>query len=165
MKKTLFNFAGLSFLLGVFVLAVAPVRAQNVEDKIKNLEQELSELKSQQIEMKKDATAAAAALPNFTYRPGNGMLIEAADKSWGLRFSLESHFRLEFLNGRAQAGRTSGEIMGRRFRPYINYCLQDCLYETEMGLDMDGWGTGNAKNSTNTGGGFNHAARRGLCSL
>ena len=160
MKKTLFSFAGLSFLLGLFVLAVAPVRAQSVDDKIKNLEQELSQLKSQQIEMKKDATAAAAALPNFTYRPGNGMLIEAADKSWGLRFSLESHFRLEFLNGRAQAGRTSGEIMGRRFRPYINYCLQDCLYEMEMGLDMDGWGTGNAKNATNTGG--NSIMQRGV---
>ena len=144
MKKRLFGFVGLSFLLGIFVLAVAPARAQNVDEKIKNLEQELSDLKSQQIEMKKDAAAAAAALPNFSYRPGNGALIEAADKSWGLRFSLESHFRLEFLSGRPQAGRTSGEIMGRRFRPYINYCLQDCLYEMEMGLDLDGWDTNSA---------------------
>jgi len=148
MKKTLFSFVGLVFLLGLFVLAAAPARAQSVDDKIKSLEQELSDLKSQQIEMKKDAVAAAAALPNFTYRPGNGMLMEAADKSWGLRFSLESHFRLEFENGRPQAGRSSGEIFGRRFRPYINYCWTDCLYEVEMGLDMDGWGTGNAKNAT-----------------
>ncbi len=150
MKKTLTGFVGLVFLLSVFVLVAAPARAQSVDDKIKNLEQELSDLKSQQIEMKKDAAAAAAALPNFTYRPANGALIEAADKSWGLRFSLESHFRLEFESGRAQAGRSHGEIFGRRFRPYINYCINDCLYETEMGLDLDGWGTGNGKNATNT---------------
>src|SRR5512142_372346 len=130
---------GLGLLLMVY--GAVPAGAQNVDDKIKNLEQELSQLKSQQIEMKKDAAAAAAALPNFTYRPGNGLLMEAADKSWGLRFSLESHFRLEFENGRAQAGRSKGEIMGRRFRPYINYCLDNCLYETEMGLDLDGFGT------------------------
>jgi hypothetical protein len=30
--------------------------------------------------------------------------------------------------------------------------LNDCLYEVELGIDMDGFGTGNAKNSTNTGG-------------
>ncbi len=131
---------GLSFVL-IAMLGAVPARAQNVDEKIKNLEQELSQLKSQQIDMQKDAAAAAAALPTFTYRPANGALVEASDKSWSLRFSLESHFRMEFLNGRPQAGRTSGEIMGRRFRPYINYCLQDCLYEAEMGLDLDGWDT------------------------
>ncbi len=150
---------GLGMVL-IAIFSVVPAHAQNVDEKIKNLEQELADLKSQQIEMKKDAAAAAAALPTFSYRPANGALVEAADKSWSLRFSLESHFRLEFLNGRAQAGRTSGEIMGRRFRPYINYCLTDCLYEMEMGIDMDGWGTGNAKNATNTGG--NSIMQRGV---
>ncbi len=138
--KTRWLLTGLAFML-LAVFSAAPARAENVDEKIKNLEQELADLKSQQIDMKKDAAAAAAALPTFTYRPANGALVEAADKSWGLRFSLESHFRLEFENGRPQAGRTSGEFMGRRFRPYINYCLQDCLYEMEMGLDLDGWAT------------------------
>ena len=42
--------------------------------------------------------------------------------------------------------------MGRRFRPYFYYCLNNCLWELEAALDLDGWGTGNAKNSTNSGG-------------
>ena len=47
-------------------------------------------------------------------------------------------------------GRTNGEVMLRRWRPYFFYCIDNCLYEIEMGFDMDGFGTGNAKNSTNT---------------
>jgi len=127
-----------------------PVWAQGVDDKIKALEQELSSLKSQQIELKKEATAAAAALPSFSYRPGNGVDITAADKSWGIRFSMEAHLRTLFEAGDPHIGRTNGEVMLRRWRPYIFYCIDNCLYEIEMGWDMDGFGTGNAKNSINT---------------
>ena len=49
-----------------------------------------------------------------------------------------------------QVGRTNGEVMLRRWRPSIFYCIDNCLYEIEMSWDMDGFGTGNAKNSTNT---------------
>ena len=48
-------------VLTVFLLAAGTARAQSVDDKIKSLEQELSQLKDQQVEMKKEATAAAAA--------------------------------------------------------------------------------------------------------
>ncbi|MBI2183269.1 MAG: hypothetical protein HYU31_20995, partial [Deltaproteobacteria bacterium] len=152
MKKRVFSIMGLSFLLAAFALAVVPAQAQNVEQKIQALEQELSQLKDQQIELKKEATAAAAALPSFSYRPSNGMLIEAADKSWSLRMALEGHMRILFESGRDQQGRTNGEIMGRRFRPEFYYCLNNCLYEIEAKLDLDGFGTGNAKNSVNTAG-------------
>ena len=77
-------------------------------------------------------------------------MIEAADKSWSFRTSLEAHFRMLFEHGRPEVGRTNGEIMGRRFRPYFYYCINNCLYELEVGLDLDGFGTGNAKNSTNS---------------
>jgi hypothetical protein len=137
-------------MLAALLLAAVPAHAQSVDDKIKALEQELSSLKSQQMELKKEATAAAAALPSFSYRPGNGINIEAADKSWGIRFSIESHLRMMFESGQDQIGRTNGEIMLRRWRPYIFYCIDNCLYEIEMGWDMDGFGTGNAKNSTAT---------------
>jgi hypothetical protein len=152
MKKRVFSIMGLSFLLVAFALATVPAQAQNMDDKIKALEQELMQLKSEQIELRKDATAAAAALPNFSYRPGNGLLIEAADKSWSVRMALEGHMRMLFESGRDQIGRTNGEIMGRRFRPEFYYCVNNCLYEIEAKLDLDGFGTGNAKNSTNTGG-------------
>ena len=103
-----------SWVLGIatsFLLAAGSARAQSVDDKIKSLEQELTQLKEQQVELKKEATAAAAALPTFEYRPGNGLNIEAADKAWGIRFTLESHFRYEFESGRTQQGRSTAEIM------------------------------------------------------
>jgi hypothetical protein len=141
------------WVLGVatsFLLAAGIARAQSVDDKIKSLEQELTQLKDQQVELKKEATAAAAALPTFEYRPGNGLEVEAADKSWGVRFTIETYFRYEFESGRTQQGRSTAEIMGRRFRPGFFYCINNCLWEIEATLDMDGFGTGNAKNSTNT---------------
>jgi hypothetical protein len=150
MKKGFAGLAALGMMLAAFLLATVPVAAQSVDDKIKALEQELSSLKSQQMELKKEATAAAAALPSFSYRPGNGVNIEAADKSWGLRFSMETHLRMLFESGQDQIGRTNGEIMLRRWRPFFWYCIDNCLYEIETALDMDGFGTGNAKNSTNT---------------
>src|ERR671919_1349006 len=157
MKNKFLVAAGLAFMLSVVLTALTPVLADNVDQRIQSLEDELTRLKSEQaqvkaeqIEMRKEATAAAAALPNFSYRPGSGMLIEAADKAWSFRASLESHFRLLFESGPTEAGREFGGIMGRRFRPWFYYCVNDCLYEVETGLDLDGFGTGNAKNSTNT---------------
>ena len=40
--------------------------------------------------------------------------------------------------------------MGRRFRPGFFYCVNNCLWEIEATLDLDGWGTGNGKNATAT---------------
>ena len=153
MNKTFSGLALVGFLLAAVLSIAVPSGAQSVDDKIKALEQELSALKSQQMELKKEATAAAAALPSFSYRPGNGVNIEAADKSWGIRFSMETDVRALFESGQDAVGRTNGEVMLRRWRPYIFYCIDNCLYEIEMAWDMDGFGTGNAKNSTNTGGG------------
>ena len=51
-----------------FFLAVTSMKAQGVDERIKALEQELIRLKEQQIEMKRDATEATAALPTFEYR-------------------------------------------------------------------------------------------------
>jgi hypothetical protein len=65
-----------------------------------------------------------------------------------MRFTLESHFRYNFESGRDQVGRSQGELMGRRFRPGFIYCVNNCLWELEATLDLDGWGTGNAKNAT-----------------
>ena len=150
MKNRLLWIAASGVMLTAFLLAAVPARAQTVDDKIKSLEQELSQLKEQQISLKKEAVAAEAALPSFSYRPGNGLNIEAADKSWSLRFTLESHFRMLFMAGKDEAGRTNGEIMGRRFRPGMFYCTNNCLFEVEATLDLDGFGTGNSKNSTNS---------------
>ena len=52
-----------SVVLAAMLVTAASARAQGVDEKIKALEQELSSLKSQQMELKKEATAAADALP------------------------------------------------------------------------------------------------------
>jgi hypothetical protein len=147
----------LAFMATALLVAAMPARAQDMDQRIQAIEQELQRLKSEQLqvkaeqlEIKRQATEAAAALPTFSYRPGGGMLIEAEDKSWSFRASLEAHFRLLFESGKVQAGRETGGIMARRFRPLFDYCVNDCLYELEVSLELSGFGTGNAKNSLNT---------------
>ena len=138
MKKSFFCLG----MLSTFLLAAGPALAQGFEEEISALRARLSQLEDQQIELKKEATEAAAAMPTFSYRPGNGLNVEAADKAWSFRASLESHFRMNFLSGRDEIGRTNGEIEGRRFRPEFYYCLNNCLWELEARLDLDGFGGG-----------------------
>ena len=45
------------------------VAAATIDDRIEALESELAELKQERIELRKEATAAAAAMPTFSYRP------------------------------------------------------------------------------------------------
>jgi len=138
--KNRVNGAAVSFLLASFFFALAPVWSQNVDQRIQALEQELSQLKEQQIEFKKEATAAAAALPEFSYRPGGGLNIQAADKSWGINFGLEAHVRMYFMEGQDQVGRTKGELEMRRFRPQFEYCINNCLWQMIAYFDLDGFG-------------------------
>jgi hypothetical protein len=140
MKKGFTGLAAFGLMLVALVLAVVPAGAQSVDEKIKALEQELSSLKEQQIDLKKEAAAAAAALPTFSYRPGNGLFIEAADKGWGIRFGMEMHVRMYFMEGQDQYGRTAGELELRRWRPQFTYCINNCLWEFEMFFDKDGFG-------------------------
>lgn len=106
MKRTTVGI--LSLLLSLFFLfALSPaIQAQNVDEKIQALEQELGRLKAEQqqvkdeqLEMKKEAVAAAAAVPTFTYRPGAGVRIEAEDGSWAFRPRIRWHYRLNFFPG------------------------------------------------------------------
>jgi hypothetical protein len=143
MERGLRQMRALGYLLVAFLFSALPVQAQNVNDEIQALKSKLAELETQQIELKKEATEAAAALPTFSYRPGNGLLVEAANKSWSLRTSMEAHMRWNFESGKDQADRTQGEVWGRRFRPYWYFCVNNCLWEIETALDLDASDTGN----------------------
>ena len=144
----LFLLAGAALM--VAVLGRAVFAQEPIDARINALELELSQLKVQQLQLKKESTAAAAAMPSFSYRPGNGLLIEAPDQSWSFRTSLEAQLRYVFLSGRDQRGRSQGELEGRRFRQFFFYCLNNCLWEFEAALDLDGWGGGNAKDAFGT---------------
>jgi hypothetical protein len=151
----------LSAVVALFALALvaAPaVRAGSVDEKIEALEQELMKLKAeqqevqtQQLELRREATEAAAALPTFDYRPRAGLTIMAADKSWTIRFMYQLHMHMQnHLEGEAQPGGknaaqlsytdhfTTGDIFTRRNQPAFNYCWNDCFYEVQFGLDVDG---------------------------
>src|SRR6266508_1064403 len=112
--------------------------------KIEPLRDQLERLKEQQIELRKEATAAAAEMPTFQYRPGRGLTIAAADKSWS--FNTTYRMNMYMYNnsdgkpnfnsgGQRQAGTTSGEIFPRRNRIYFNYCWTDCFYAFEYSID------------------------------
>ncbi len=150
MTRQFIRFVTAGLMLAIGLGSAAPVHGEDLDGRIQAMEAELEALKEQQVEMKKEATAAAAALPTFTYRPGNGLMIESADKSWSLRAGIESHFRVLFESGRDQVGRSQGDVFARRFRPYMNYCIDNCLWELEVILDLDGFGTGNAKDALGT---------------
>jgi len=137
-------------MLAAFLLAAGTVRAQTIDDKIKTLEQELIQLKEQQIEIKKEATAAAAAMPEFSYRPANGVTISAADKSWSIRITYQLHMHMQnHLRGEANPGPkgnaifsynnkfTTGDIFSRRSQPAFGYFWNDCFYELYFGWDAD----------------------------
>jgi hypothetical protein len=162
MKHKLLGLAACGLALAAFILAVVPARAQTVDEKIQALEAQLNSLKAEQaktqteqLELRKEATAAAAALPNFTYRPGDGVWIEAADRSWSLNLTYEVEMASYNLpKGNAHLGAPNGDIFWRRNRPYLRTCLADCFYDYTIGWDMD---TGDMVNpnvrvcTTNTG--------------
>jgi hypothetical protein len=142
MKDRLRVFTAMGFMLTVFLLAAVPAWAQDVDDRIKALEKELTQLKEQQIELKKEATAAAAAVPDFAYRPGAGMAITAADQSWGFRIGHELALDMMWLEG--QDARREGDfgIFGRRNRPQLTYTVDRGFWEFAFELDVDGDETG-----------------------
>ena len=138
MKNRLLGFAALGFLLIALVLAFAPVvRAGGVDDKIQTLEQELNRLKSEQMELKKEAVAAAAAMPTFDYRPGRGLGITAADQSWAIKFLYEFNLDMTWLEGQDSIRNGDFELFGRRNRPYIFYYWDRGFYEFQTAMDMD----------------------------
>jgi len=124
----------------------AQIKALEAEvQKIEPLKEQIERLRYQQLEMKKEATAAAAAMPDFRYRPGRGLTIAAADKSWSFNTSYRVHMYIyNILGGKTNfndngtqrnTGVTAGEIFPRRNRMYFNYCWQDCFYAFEFSFD------------------------------
>jgi len=135
--KKLLSITALGSLLAALVLAAAPAWAENVDSRIQALENELTRLKGEQMELKREAVAAAAAMPTFNYRPGRGLTLEAADKSWAFRVRYEFNIDLNWQEG--NDGRRNGdfEIFGRRNRPFFHYISNGGLYEYEMAFDCD----------------------------
>ncbi len=137
-KMKLSSFVGLGSLVTALMLALAPAWADDsVEQKIKGIEDELGRLKGEQMELKKEAAAAAAALPTFTYRPGAGLAIDAADQSWGLRFRYLFQIDMTWLEGQDARRNGDFEIFGRRNRPEFTYFWDRGFYEFRSELDGD----------------------------
>jgi len=146
------------FVFLAMLLAVKPAWAdkeldaqikalENEVAKIEPLKDQLEKLKEQQLELKKEATAAAAEMPTFQYRPGRGLTIAAADKSWSLNTTYRINMYIyNHIGGKPNfsdpqgvtqrnSGTTYGEIFPRRNRLYMNYCWHDCFYAFEYSID------------------------------
>ncbi|MFQ5849008.1 MAG: hypothetical protein ACE5JU_00300 [Candidatus Binatia bacterium] len=129
--------AGSLLLIGLFVVAVAPARA-SVEERIKALEEELAQLKGEQMELRKEATAAKAKLPSFRYRPGKGWFITAADKSWAWRFFYRFYvYSYNNTDGNDARGASTMDFNFRRNRPNWTMWWEDGFYEIRSSLDVD----------------------------
>ena len=146
---------GVGLLTLLLTLVTASAQSEDIEKQIKALENEVAKieplkdqihkLREQQLELKKEATAAAAALPTFEYRPGRGLTIAAADKSWSFNTTYRINMYVyNMLNGKSNfdddgeqrnTGVTNWEIFPRRNRLYMNYCWQDCFYAFEYSID------------------------------
>ena len=151
MKKGFWGFTALGLMLTAMLLAAAPAGAQSVDDKIKALEQELSaaQVAADGAKERGDGTGSRVA-ELLAIVPATVWTSQRRTSHGVIRFSIEAHLRTLFESGQDAIGRTNGEVMLRRWRPTIFYCIDNCLYEIEMSWDMDGFGTGNAKNSINT---------------
>ncbi|HWO41302.1 MAG TPA: hypothetical protein VNO43_05820 [Candidatus Eisenbacteria bacterium] len=125
---------------------IGPVFAGEIEEKIKTLEEqqranaeELERLKGEQLEMRKEATAAAEKLPTFQYRPGAGVTIEAADGSWGFRPRIRWHYRLTGFPGPgsiAKNGFSQFDLSLRRIYPYMTFYWDKRFYEVDFQMNL-----------------------------
>jgi len=75
MYKVLRVVAIVSFVLGIFASVTGSAQGEDLDGRIRSLDEELAILKERQAELKKEATAAADSLPTFSYRPGNGVTL------------------------------------------------------------------------------------------
>lgn len=134
-----FIFSLPAFVAAVFFLAVAPaLRAQGVNEKISALEAELARLKTEQMELKKEATAQADKMPTYSYRAGRGLQIDAGDKSWGFRASWVYRPDMTYWpRGNAHDERNDFTPTAKNHRAWFYYFLNDGFYEGSFGLDMD----------------------------
>lgn len=131
------SFSALAFA-ALFIMAAVPVRAASTDERIKALEDELAQLKSEQAKVKeeaKNATAAAAAIPSFRYRPGRGVTISGADRSWALRAGNQFQSQTFFYPDTDASNSGQGSTMYRHIELDWNYYWQDGLYQVGMTQD------------------------------
>jgi len=135
--KKLLSIAALGSLLAALVLAVAPAWAQNADSRITELENELARLEGEQMELKKEAVAAAAAMPTFDYRPGRGLTITAADRAWSWNMKFNFNADVHFPEGQDGRRNGIGDMYGRRLRPGFAFTTNGGFYEAQAEIDCD----------------------------
>jgi len=128
--RKIFGAVSAVFLIGLFVTA-APLRAASTDERIKELEATLNQLKveqqrvrQEQTQIKQDALAARSKLPSFRYRPGSGLRIRGADRSWEYRVTGEFSTYMSFFGGGGRSPETadeSGPTQGGFFGRHIQW--------------------------------------------
>ncbi|MBI2359730.1 MAG: hypothetical protein HYV04_12675 [Deltaproteobacteria bacterium] len=114
-------------------------RVKPLEEALARLKAEQVQTRDEQIELKNEATAAAAALPRFTYRPGAGLLMEDANGAWGIRSFMQMQYFSTFWldDNRPKNGAIQGAIHPRRLRPRFNYYWDRGFHEFDFWVDIN----------------------------
>jgi hypothetical protein len=146
-------YMAMSFGLAASLTAVWPAKAQtDIEEQIRSLEadvrksnDQIERLRWQQMELKKEATAAAQEMPTFSYRPGRGLTVSGADKSWSFNMSARFNiYNYNILGAKSNyndngvqrnTGSTAFELYPRRARVYTTFCWANCFYSYEHSID------------------------------
>ena len=120
------GFLGLLFLL-------SPARAQmtlDTESRLRTLEQELQNLRGEQEEMQKEALAAGETAPVIGWRPGRGLNIRGADRSYEFNLGWVTQVHTSFFPDAANLPTGQGSTRLRRLRTFFSFKWDDGLYET-----------------------------------
>lgn len=118
--------------LGV-ILFLYPTLSPAAEGK-GSLEERIQVLEKAQAEKK------ASQPVSYTYNPRKGVLLEAADESWGLLFSGRFHYRAMFWDDQLindHSDFSQGDLALRRLRPNFEYYWDHGFYKTQIELDID----------------------------
>jgi len=148
--RKIFGAVSAVFLIGLFV-TVAPVRAASTDERIKALAAELEQLKAdqqrvtqEQTQIREDALAARAKLPRFRYRPGSGLQIRGADRSWEVRIvgEVSMHLSVFPAGGRSpededDEGPSQGAVTFRHLQLGQVMRLMNGLYEFGLNVKCD----------------------------
>ena len=129
--KRALGLASALVFMGAMALVASPVQATDVDTRIEALERELAQLKqSQEAASEERALAAEMKGPKFSYKPGGGLTIAAADNQWSIKFAqrLQAYSTFYMTQDNPEKGYQNGQWRIRRFRPSINVTSAQGFY-------------------------------------
>ena len=146
------------FSLVLFIVIAVPLQAAKTDEGVMALEKKLMQLKTDQQQLKKEQSvlknvdenglAKIASRPKFIYRPGGGLSIRPADRSWEIRWGATWQVQTSFFPGGPKAdqdeddeGPSEGATIMRRIDFDFSYLWEKGFYQIGATMNYSGAGT------------------------